>query len=1099
MAAENKFELGQAKFTPVTPAQRVVQFAAHDPVKRAGRPKDRRVGLFTRAVQWLALWAGLGLLPTATQPAQAEDFPELYNSEPDATTLLTPQQALEKIVLPERFRAELFAHEPDVQNPIGMSFDHRGRLWVAENYTYAERGVRFDLNLRDRVIILADEDGDGRAESRKVFTDDVQMLTGLVVDTDGVWLMCPPKLLFIPDRDGDDRPDGPAQEVLDGFTVAQENYHNFANGLKFGPDGWLYGRCGASCPGEVGLPGTPPEERIPLRGGLWRYHPKRQIFEPLTQGTTNPWGHDWNAVGEPFFINTVNGHLWHAITGAHFVRPHSLDSNPRTYELIDQHADHWHFDTGKSWTDSRGGAANSYGGGHAHIGCMIYQGDAWPEAYRGKLMTLNMHGRRINVERLEREGSGYVGRHEPDMILFEDPWFRGIDLDYGPDGNVWVLDWSDTGECHEANGVHRTSGRIYKLCYGPRRPATHVNLEEATNDELAKLHRHPNQWFVRHARCVLNSRALAGADCQVAIEILETQFETAESSQQRLDALWTLHLLRTARSGEAGGADDARSEFRRLRGLLVDDRDEYVRSAAVGLLTEFEPLDTCRGERPRRPSWPPSSSSSPASSSANGSRGPAEKDNSQVTRQDLLQVLALAADSEQSSAVRLALASAMQRLPIAVRPRLAAALASHAEDRDDHNLPLMIWYGLIPVADRDPQALVEVFQRAQLPTTRRLIARRLGEGIEAAPAALERLLTIARSESAEDVVAGLSTALAGWRKPPKPSNWDAFAQQFSSSTDAGLLERLRQLSALLGDGRSLEELRQLAKDNKAEMTVRLSALQSLVDVRAEGISDLCAQLLSTRYLNSVAIQGVARESAPELGEKIVKAYRTFAPLDRPAVIATLCTRPAWGRALLAAIESGQIPKGDLNANHARQLTTLGDAEITERLARVWGQLRESPADKLQAIEQLKSRLTPRHLASADPTAGKAVFTKVCGNCHRLYGEGGKIGPDLTGAQRQNLDYLLQNIIDPSAVVTADFSMSTVLTTDGRVLSGVVTERTPQRIVLQMQNELLTLSADELEQVQASKASLMPDALLQTLSSAEVDNLFAYLMSRTRVE
>src|SRR5690606_30316180 len=140
-----------------------------------------------------------------------------------------------------------------------------------------------------------------------------------------------------------------------------------------------------------------------------------------------------------FFINTVIGHLWHGIHGAHMKRMHGQDLNPRVYLQMDQIADHYHWDTGGSWTDSREGAkgsatADALGGGHAHVGMMIYQGINWPESYRGKLFTLNLHGRRLNVERLERRGSSYVGKHEPDMLKTEDPWFRGIDLTYGPDG-----------------------------------------------------------------------------------------------------------------------------------------------------------------------------------------------------------------------------------------------------------------------------------------------------------------------------------------------------------------------------------------------------------------------------------------------------------------------------------------------------------------------------------------------------------------------------------------------------------------------------------------------------------------------------------------
>src|SRR5262249_45623952 len=237
-------------------------------------------------------------------------------------------------------------------------------------------------------------------------------------------------------------------------------------GLRWGLDGWLYGRCGASSPGWIGPPGSTKDQRVPIYGGIWRYHPTRKVFEVLCHGFTNPWGHDWDEYGEMVITDTVTGHLFHLIPGAHHTRSATITPNRYVYDTIDSHADHFHWDTGKRIKDTEGlGIHDQLGGGHAHCGACIYLGDNWPAEYRGKLLTLNLHGRRINVDRLEREGSGYVPRHEPDIAFAADTWFRGMDLNYGPDGAVYIIDWSDTGECHEHDGIHRLSGRVFRISH----------------------------------------------------------------------------------------------------------------------------------------------------------------------------------------------------------------------------------------------------------------------------------------------------------------------------------------------------------------------------------------------------------------------------------------------------------------------------------------------------------------------------------------------------------------------------------------------------------------------------------------------------------
>ncbi|MEQ1849975.1 MAG: PVC-type heme-binding CxxCH protein [Chthoniobacteraceae bacterium] len=1008
--------------------------------------------------------------------AAASDFPPPYNSEKEKLQFSTPAEALAALKLPDGFHATLFANEPDVQNPIAMAWDHRGRMWVAENFTYAERPTRFDMTLRDRVIILEDKDGDGRAESRKVFTDDVQMLTSVEVGRGGVWLMCPPQLIFIPDRNGDDAPDGPPEVMLDGFTVAQDNYHNYANGLRWGPDGWLYGRCGHSCPGRLGVPGTPDEHRVPIQGGVWRFHPQRKTVEVLTHGTTNPWGHDWDRHGEGFFINTVTGHLWHLIPGAHLVDSNP-SLNPSVYERMDTIADHWHFDKKGGRKALSDETANSLGGGHAHIGMMIYQADQWPASFRDKLFTLNMHGRRANVDRLERLGSGYVGRHEPDVFQSADPWFRGLEISTGPDGSGYILDWSDIGECHEATGVHRTSGRIFKITHGEPKRMEPLDLAKMSDSELVKLHMHDNEWWVRQARLELAGRAASGGKLGQAKAQLVKMFETDTDTVHQLRALWTLHSISPVGDGFL---------FRHIY-----HSNEHVRAWVVRLFSDRWPLDTGMSERPQN-------ARQVASLSPDGKERLSE---GEISERGMLGNLAIRAKYDSSAIVRLALASTLQRLPVQERPALASALVAHAEDADDHNLPLMIWYGLIPVANSDPAGLAKLAASCELPLTRRFIARRLVEEIEKNPAPVNALLTAAQMKPAafqSDILTGLAEGMTGWRKATKPAAWDALAAKLANSTDENIRARVRELSVLFGDGRALDEVKRIALDGKAELGARKAALKTLIESNPPDLRAACETLLEVRGLNATAARGLALFDDPAIGAKLADSYRKFSPVDRPAVMETLVSRPAFAKPLLEQIAAGKIPRTDLNAFHARQIRSFNDPALTQRLTEAWGEVRDSSADKQKLIADLKGRLTAETLARADRSQGRVIFQTLCGTCHTMYGTGGRLGPDLTGSGRANLDYLLENIADPSGVVSADYRMNIVTLKDGRVLGGIIAAQTARTLTLRLLTEEATIEKSEIVKLEASPVSMMPEGQLLALQPEQVRDLIAYLMHPVQV-
>jgi putative heme-binding domain-containing protein len=451
--------------------------------------------------------------------------------------------------------------------------------------------------------------------------------------------------------------------------------------------------------------------------------------------------------------------------------------------------------------------------------------------------------------------------------------------------------------------------------------------------------------------------------------------------------------------------------------------------------------------------------------------------------------------------VRLALATVLQRLPPTGRSELATALAGRAEDAADHNLPLMIWYGLIPVATADPTALVKVAAGCELPVTRKLVARRLAEEIETAPSALNALLAAAMEKPPgfqADVLAGMTEGLTGWRRASKPAAWDAFAARLAGVMAEGLQERLRDLNVLFGDGRALDEVKATALDAAAEIPARMAALRSLIAARPPELRKICEQLMRTRFLNAVAARGLALFDDPAVGNALAAAYSSFHHSDRGALIDALVSRPSFARALLAHVATGRIPRAAISAYHARQIRSFNDPELTRELGHAWGDLREAAADKQAFIAKLKTELEPAAIARADKSQGRVVYNAVCSACHTLYGQGGSIGPDLTGAGRDNLDYLLENIADPGAVVTADFRMTVVKLKDGRMLNGFIAARTTRTMTIKSATETHTVQRDDIASMEESPQSVMPDGLLETLTPQQRRDLFAYLMHPTQV-
>ena len=586
------------------------------------------------------------------------------NPQPVIEKPFTPLEAAKTMQVPKGFNVTLFAGEPDIKQPIAFCIDDRGRLWVAEANNYPDKKA----GKKDRIIILEDTDGDGRHDKRIVFYDKLEYVSGIEVGFGGVWVMSIPNFYFIPDADYNGVPDGEPVVLLDGFGT-HANSHTIANGFAWGPDGWLYGTHGITNWSLPGKPGTPKEKRRRFEGGVWRYHPVRHVWEPFAIGTTNPWGIDWNEYGHAFVCNCVNPHLFHIIQGAHYEPARNRPTGRFAYERIPTIADHLHFTNTKTIRAGIGTPEeDAAGGGHAHSGTMIYLGDNWPAKYRGDVFMNNIHGRRINHDRLARKGSGYAASHAPDMMRARDPWFVGVTLAYGPDGGVYVSDFSDTGECHHTRNTQKHTGRIYKITFGKPKPWK-GDIGKLNILELVKLQSHPNEWFARHARRVLHER-------QANTSVLAKTLNSSRSVPLRLRALWALRVT--------GNLDE-----KKLEGLLQDS-SEHLRAWAIQLL--------CENKKP-----------------------------SEAARAEFARM----AHEDKSPLVRLYLASAMQRLLLKQRVPVLVHLLAHTEDKDDQNLPLMYWYATEPVVAADRVAAVKLLTACQIPKVRQFITHRMATGRDA--------------------------------------------------------------------------------------------------------------------------------------------------------------------------------------------------------------------------------------------------------------------------------------------------------------------------------------------------------------------------------
>ena len=956
---------------------------------------------------------------------------------------LTPQKAIDSMSVTDGFKANIWASEPMMTQPMAFCWDDKGRMWVAENRDYESRGSGFSNFGDSRILILEDTDKDGTADKRTVFAEGIPFPAGIAVGMDGLWLGAPPNLLFVPDRNKDDKADMDDIEIrLTGWGIRDR--HETLNSFHWGPDGWLYGCQGFATPSKVGKPAGKgklykhkepfPEkltdikfdgEPVDINGGIWRYHPTKDRFEIVAHGFSNPWGLDYNAKGQLFITACVIPHLWHVIPGGIYHRQGGSHFNRHVYDDIKTIADHRHRS--------------------AHGGARIYISDAFPEKYHDRIFMANIHEHAVLTDILEPKGSGFVGHHGDDFALANNAQWIGFSCEIGPEGGVYILDWHDADICGK-DVLQKETGRIFRFM--PQESAAknwdgrYADLTKQTNAHLVELQRSPSAWHARRARVILQNRAQYGKVDAATYDGLQQILADQSNQDYRLRALWALHVC--------GGGDGGLSQTQLVN--LLDDQDEHVRAWSIQLLCE----DMA----------PPS---------------------------DALTKFAAMAQSDPSAVVRLYLASAMQRVPKINAWKLAEALSQHAEDNDDHNLPKMVWFGLEPLVVDNPSQALALASNSRIGMLTRHVARRL-----AAENQFEQIVkTIGSTKTNQtNLLLGLRAGLEGRFDVSAPNNWaDVYASLRKSGGEQSKIAL--QLSQQFGDKIAAKAMLMTLQDANADASERRMAMQGLVGRKRPEVKPVLLSLLSDDNMRADAIRAMASFDDESMSDALLQQYPSYSTKDKLEVVHTLSARPASGRKLTKAIKDGSVPKRDVPAYVARLLRRV----VGNGFVEVWGEITELDADKQAMFAKYRTILTTDAIAKANPANGRVLFNRTCAACHKLYGHGGNIGPDITGANRTNLDYLLGNILTPSAIIQDAYKMHIVLTEDGRVFSGIPAGEDKRTLKLKIANQdvPVSIAKSQIESREIAPVSMMPDGILKTFKDDEVIDLVSYLQSLKQIE
>jgi putative heme-binding domain-containing protein len=957
------------------------------------------------------------------------------------------------MTVPPGFSVELVAAEPALVNPVAMTIDERGRFWVTESLEYPRREPGPG---RDRVKVLEDTDNDGTADKVTTFAEGLNIPSGIAVGHGGVWVANSPDILFYPDADRDAIPDGPPQVVVTGF--GRDDTHELPNSLTWGPDGWLYGWNGVFNPSKVkSSNGTTYE----FTCAVFRIHPLTREFQIFCEGTSNPWGLAINEDGELFASACVIDHLWHLSQGAYYIRQGG-PYPPHTWPMrsIVEHTHQKAAYCGIHWFDS----------------------DAYPEPYRKKLFMGNIHGNGINVDSLTRAGATYKASPEPDFLAANDAWFMPVAQKTGPDGSLCILDWYDRYHCYQdANrdpaGIDRLKGRLYRVRYQDS-PRVKIDLAAEPSSKLIQRLGEGNDFLRSTARRLLIERAL------------NRQAQPGDYPSQRFDPAALSPLIT--------GTDSPRSREALFTRVSIDSLDHSAADAALyaRLLDHPDPVVRAWTIRAFRNLPKEFLDRDGAALRERFARLVLDRESSPIVMREYLTTFAQHLGTRTD-------ASFMLLLGLANSP--ADPLITH-----------LVWQRLHPRLDEAPQivALANYVRIASGETSfrpphlfdlwPRLVAR-LASSTQAAGLFLAETASLGirhapQPDTQRQILRALSHAardgnlqadrLAAFRNAFAPTCTPFIADpEHPAHADA------LALAATCGDHAALESLARTFADPARPPELRASALEILTRQTPEAILDpavaIVADPRSPAQLRERTLATLAQLESPQLATLLLESLPQLEPALKPRVLVLLTERATWANALLDHIDAGKLAPGDLNPNQVRKILAFKNPELNNRVAKIWGAVREGRNEQRElVVSQMRQFLAK---TPGNPLEGQKVFTRLCAQCHKIYGEGQDVGPDITLNGRNDYAQLLSNVFDPNLVIGPGYQAVILSTTDGRVLNGLPVEQGPDRVLLKLQGGAVeSIPRAQIDELQQTAVSLMPEDLEKQMTPQEIADLFAFL-------